>query len=133
MFNFHHHWCCHTDNTPPRVVSCPAEVNAESFQEDLTTFATWKEPQFADNSDEELTVVKTRGPSVFSNGIETVTYTAIDRAKNTANCSFVVTVIKMSEFGCCCCCCFCYCCCTKTNRTDSSASLKSTLRCQILW
>jgi len=80
-----------TDNTPPVIASCPANINLFAAA-NCKTIATWTAPTVSDNcSVSSFTSTHTSG-SEFNLGSTTVTYTATDAAGNTSTCSFTVTV-----------------------------------------
>lgn len=83
------------DETAPRVVKCPKDMNVESFEDDETAFVTWPEAVFEDNSQLKLKIYSNKKPGLFSLGIHNITYTAVDSWDNTQMCSFLISVTKM--------------------------------------
>jgi gliding motility-associated-like protein len=80
-----------TDNTPPVIASCPANINLFAAA-NCKAIASWTAPTASDNcSVSSFTSTHTSG-SEFNLGSTTVNYTATDAAGNTSTCSFVVTV-----------------------------------------
>ena len=53
----------------------------------------WQEPSVTDNADMPLVTSNYHPGDVFQSGHATVTYTAMDDARNSAICEFMVTVI----------------------------------------
>ena len=93
-FNFRYQTRC-VDVTPPEI-TCPADVTLEA--EDGESFASysWDPPLASDNSGTAPDVTSvpavTEQPMRFRIGIATLTYKALDRRGNQAECSFQVTV-----------------------------------------
>ncbi|KAG7461968.1 hypothetical protein MATL_G00196770 [Megalops atlanticus] len=84
-----------TDSEPPRIL-CPRDVVAETAEHHGLANISWTVPRAQDNSGEEVVVQVTpifTPPQLFPIGEERITYMAIDRSGNRANCSFSVTVI----------------------------------------
>ncbi|GAB1604661.1 hypothetical protein Ahia01_000747600, partial [Argonauta hians] len=80
------------DTQPPRVDRCPRAVTVVSQEAEATV--TWEEPQFSDNSQEELRITSTRRPGgKFKQGITDVIYQASDSAGNVASCNIQVHVL----------------------------------------
>jgi gliding motility-associated-like protein len=80
-----------TDNTPPVITSCPANINI-SAAANCKALVNWTAPTASDNCAVQ-TFTSTHAPnSEFVLGSTTVTYTATDAAGNSATCSFVVNV-----------------------------------------
>ncbi|KAI1888389.1 hypothetical protein AGOR_G00184640 [Albula goreensis] len=84
-----------TDSEPPKIV-CPEDVFAETAEHHSSANISWDTPHARDNSGEEVVVQVTpvfTPPQLFPIGEEQITYMAMDRSGNRANCSFTVTVI----------------------------------------
>nr|XP_057922474.1 sushi, von Willebrand factor type A, EGF and pentraxin domain-containing protein 1 isoform X2 [Doryrhamphus excisus] len=83
-------------DTEPPWIQCPESIVAETDDRRSTAHVNWTAPTATDNSKEEVAVhVKPvyTPPQLFPIGVETITYIAVDRSGNQANCSFTVTVI----------------------------------------
>ncbi|XP_077983821.1 sushi, von Willebrand factor type A, EGF and pentraxin domain-containing protein 1-like [Glandiceps talaboti] len=78
-----------TDEEAPRIAGCPDNIDQRSPRK--KTVATWNEPEFIDNSEEELEISTSHSSGVsLSWGSHTVTYTARDSSGNEAVCQFRV-------------------------------------------
>ncbi|XP_039255818.2 uncharacterized protein LOC120332606 isoform X1 [Styela clava] len=84
------------DVTPPKILYCPSDLDVEAYDDGKTTFVTWMEPKFEDNTGVTPIVVNTHKPGQFMDGIHTVEYTAYDTAGNSIVCSFMVAVMHRS-------------------------------------
>ncbi|RKS42742.1 gliding motility-associated-like protein, partial [Gillisia mitskevichiae] len=83
-----------TDEEPPTIL-CPANIDMDVDQGICGAVVTFETPIATDNSNFEVTITQTAGPTsgeVFPVGTTTVTFTATDSAGNSASCSFDVTV-----------------------------------------
>jgi len=84
-----------TDQTPPALVGCPANLTVNTNAGSCTAVVSWTEPTATDNCG-GATVTRTQGPApgaTFAGGsTTTVEYTATDGANLTSVCSFTVTV-----------------------------------------
>ncbi len=83
-----------TDNTPPVVNGCPANITVYTGAGRTTCnqSATWTAPTATDNCTVTTTSNYSSG-AVFPVGTTTVTYTFKDASGNTSTCSFTVTVV----------------------------------------
>jgi hypothetical protein len=80
------------DTEAPVFENCPASVTVAAGSPDCEAEASWTPPIAADNCpDPSVTFSHTPG-DIFSFGMTTVTYTAVDAPGNSAVCSFTVTV-----------------------------------------
>jgi GEVED domain/HYR domain/Secretion system C-terminal sorting domain/SprB repeat len=84
---------CANDTIPPTLTACPQNIALTTAG--TTASATWTAPTATDNCTANPTISSnfTSGQS-FSLGNTTVIYTAKDSSKNTATCSFTVSVSK---------------------------------------
>lgn len=84
-----------TDQTPPMLVGCPANIVTNTNTGNCAAVVTWTAPTGSDNCGVP-TVMQTQGPApgspFASNSSTTIEYTATDAAGLTATCSFTVTV-----------------------------------------
>ena len=79
------------DKEAPTVSNCPQNIHEISGGPKAVT---WVEPTFSDNV-KVKTVDKTRSSgSTFDLGSTYVTYTALDDAGNSAECKFVVQLLR---------------------------------------
>uniref|UniRef100_A0AAY4CTR2 Sushi, von Willebrand factor type A, EGF and pentraxin domain-containing protein 1 n=1 Tax=Denticeps clupeoides TaxID=299321 RepID=A0AAY4CTR2_9TELE len=93
--NLHKATCA--DAEPPWI-QCPEDITTETNKHQGSASISWKTPTAHDNSGEEVTVQVTpilNLPQLFPIGVEMITYSAVDRTGNKANCSFSVTVMDM--------------------------------------
>ncbi|XP_038057864.1 sushi, von Willebrand factor type A, EGF and pentraxin domain-containing protein 1-like isoform X2 [Patiria miniata] len=78
------------DTQPPTVDSCPGPI-IDITSADKVKAVTWDEPQFADNSKQDLQIVKSHEQGAkLSWGTHIVTYTATDSARLSAECRFTI-------------------------------------------
>ena len=93
---------CTTDNIPPVLTACPANMNLTTTT--TSAAATWTAPTATDNCSTP-SVSFTTSPTgltnggVFPIGTNTVTYTATDAKNNTATCRFTITVTQQTTGG----------------------------------
>jgi hypothetical protein len=86
------------DNQNPRFISCPSNVVVSSTGTNCSAVATWGTVLATDNCvTPSISSFNQNGQSVssgstFFQGVNTVTYTAVDGCGNSATCSFTVTV-----------------------------------------
>lgn len=79
------------DDQAPDITNCPSDINITSTGSCSET-VIWTAPTVSDNcSDVTLTSNYDSGDT-FSEGITTVTYTAVDACGNESTCSFTITV-----------------------------------------
>jgi hypothetical protein len=82
-----------TDNTPPTIGACPANITKSTDPNVCTAIVTFTPPTATDNCTPAPTVAcSPQSGSTFNKGTTTVTCTATDSSNNTAMCSFTVTV-----------------------------------------
>ena len=82
---------------PPIINGCPDPVSVMIPVEMTSMSITWTEPTATDNSGMTPIVTQSHQPGDrFSIGTTQVTYTFTDIAGNQAQCSFTVTVGKLS-------------------------------------
>ncbi|KAM7291203.1 uncharacterized protein ISCGN_027778 [Ixodes scapularis] len=85
-----------THKEPPKVEKCPDTVSALATTLD-GVLVTWDEPEFSDNVEvSEVTNTLDSG-TMFTIGVHTVHYTAMDLSENEATCKFQVNVTHMNE------------------------------------
>ncbi|XP_038054999.1 sushi, von Willebrand factor type A, EGF and pentraxin domain-containing protein 1-like [Patiria miniata] len=78
------------DTQPPTVESCPGPIIDITSGEKIKA-VTWDEPQFGDNSMQDLQIVKSHEQGAnLSWGTHIVTYTATDSARLSAECRFTI-------------------------------------------
>uniref|UniRef100_UPI00398EE43F sushi, von Willebrand factor type A, EGF and pentraxin domain-containing protein 1 n=1 Tax=Pristiophorus japonicus TaxID=55135 RepID=UPI00398EE43F len=83
------------DIAVPQII-CPEEVKIETLEHQKTANVTWLTPEANDNSGDEVSLQVTPAvvpPHLFPIGEITITYTAVDKSGNKANCSFNIKVI----------------------------------------
>ena len=83
-----------TDNTPPVIANCPANISVNSNAGVCGAIVNWATPTVSDNCP-NATITQTAGlanGALFPIGTSTVTYAANDANGNSATCSFTVTV-----------------------------------------
>ena len=81
-----------TEDIPPVLSNCPLGFVFNMPDDKCDTLVNWIPPTATDNCALD-TILSTRLPgTVFTTGVTTVTYTAIDNAGNTATCAFQVDV-----------------------------------------
>ncbi len=87
-------------DTQAPVVTCPANIAANTGSSGCTASVTYSTPTVVDNCEaNSLTPVRTAGlasGASFPVGATTVTYTATDQSGNVGTCSFTVTVTDNS-------------------------------------
>ncbi|XP_041474194.1 uncharacterized protein LOC121422993 isoform X1 [Lytechinus variegatus] len=88
------------DVTAPAITGCPASASATLLPGSTSVSVTWTPPTQTDNSGVSSLTSTHEPGSMFSAGDTEVTYTAIDTAGNTNQCSLVVTVILLSDVRC---------------------------------
>lgn len=76
---------------PPNIVNCPPDITLNTGN--CTATAIWTVPAVNDNCALDTMVVNIESASVFSEGVDTVVYTAYDIWGNTTICTFTVTVL----------------------------------------
>lgn len=84
-----------TDNTPPVIASCPANITVQTGPGATTCgqAVSWTAPTATDDCSSQINVQASHQPGdIFPVGNTTVTYTFTDVTGNSATCSFVVTV-----------------------------------------
>ncbi|XP_072175569.1 uncharacterized protein [Diadema setosum] len=79
------------DNEPP-TITCPDDVTVETEPGEAFGTASWSNPTAVDNSG-QVTVETDFLPGELPIGTRTITATATDAAGNTAQCTFLVTVV----------------------------------------
>lgn len=82
------------DIEPPGI-KCPEDVVVDADENEANAMVTWNQPAITDNSEEPIVlsvVPAIVSPRRFYIGVASIIYTAEDRAKNTAECNFTVTV-----------------------------------------
>src|SRR4029078_8342026 len=80
------------NDTQPPAVSCPANITHSTDPNQCSAVVTYVTPSANDNCPGATVVCAPAAGSTFQKGTTTVTCTATDAAKNTANCMFTVTV-----------------------------------------
>ena len=87
---------CITDREPP-VVTCPADIERFTDPGQPVAIVTWSAATATDNSGSVASLTSDfNSGSPFAIGDTTVTYTAMDEAGNTGNCTFEITVIGIA-------------------------------------
>jgi len=81
-----------TDNIPPTLTPCPANVSVDAASDQCGNTATWTAPTANDNCPGVQTNSTHAPGAAFLGGTTTVTYTATDGAGLTTACSFTVQV-----------------------------------------
>jgi len=81
-----------TEDLPPVIVNCPANIIIELPNTDCEVMVPWMGPQASDNCGLDSFTVNIPPNSVFLAGQDTVVYTATDLAGNVTVCSFIVYV-----------------------------------------
>ena len=76
---------------PPIIANCPLDITL--FTGNCTAEADWTIPAVNDNCALDSMVVNIESGSIFSEGVDTVIYTAYDIWGNTTVCTFTVTVV----------------------------------------
>jgi hypothetical protein len=79
------------DEEPPRI-ECPADMTLETDSGVCFTKTEWEPPAPLDNVEGVTASSSHVTPSNFPPGSQTIVFSAIDVAGNTANCSFTVTI-----------------------------------------
>ncbi|KAJ8041635.1 Hyalin [Holothuria leucospilota] len=79
------------DNTLPVLTNCPADQTL-SAQGGTSVAATWTEPTVSDAVSQVTLTATAQSGDTFDVGDNVVTFTAVDEAGNTAQCSFTITV-----------------------------------------
>ncbi|XP_067839671.1 sushi, von Willebrand factor type A, EGF and pentraxin domain-containing protein 1 [Heptranchias perlo] len=77
-------------------IHCPEDVKVETLEHQKTANVSWLIPETKDNSGDEVSFQVTPAlvpPHLFPIGEITITYTAVDKTGNKANCSFKIKVI----------------------------------------
>ncbi|XP_043572153.1 sushi, von Willebrand factor type A, EGF and pentraxin domain-containing protein 1 isoform X1 [Chiloscyllium plagiosum] len=77
-------------------IYCPEEVKVATAEHQKTANVNWQPPKTNDNSADEVSLQVTPAvvpPHLFPIGEITITYTAVDKSGNKANCSFIIKVI----------------------------------------
>ncbi|XP_072114251.1 sushi, von Willebrand factor type A, EGF and pentraxin domain-containing protein 1 [Mobula birostris] len=77
-------------------ISCPREVKVETLEHQKTANVSWLIPEANDNSGDQVFLQVTPAvvpPHLFPIGEITITYTAMDKTGNKANCSLIIKVI----------------------------------------
>ena len=75
------------------LLDCISNITAVLSMGAQTAQVKWTEPTVTDNSGVYNLTSTHQSRDIFPLGESTVTYEATDEARNTANCSFTVTVI----------------------------------------
>lgn len=87
------------DTTPPECVNLPADITEFIELGTPGTLVTWQEPTCRDNSGNAFLTVRSHTPSsFFVPGTTAVTYTCMDIAGLTGECSFNIVVIERECF-----------------------------------
>ena len=84
-----------SDNTPPVISGCPADINVNNVPGACATIVNWIEPTATDNCTATGSLIWTKSNlpgTLFPVGTMVVTYTVKDAANNVSTCSFNVTV-----------------------------------------
>ena len=88
-----------TDNAPPVISDCPADITVNASGGSCDAVATWTPPTGYDDCAGNITPTATHTPGdTFPSGTTTVTYTFDDGAGNVATCEFDVTVLGYNDF-----------------------------------
>ncbi|GCC29611.1 hypothetical protein chiPu_0008054 [Chiloscyllium punctatum] len=77
-------------------IYCPEEVKVATAEHQKTANVNWQPPKTNDNSADEVSLQVTPAvvpPHLFPIGEIAITYTAVDKSGNKANCSFIIKVI----------------------------------------
>ncbi|XP_067886734.1 sushi, von Willebrand factor type A, EGF and pentraxin domain-containing protein 1 isoform X1 [Heterodontus francisci] len=77
-------------------IHCPGEIKVATSEHQKTANVSWLTPEANDNSPDEVSLQVTPAvvsPHLFPIGAITITYTAVDKTGNKANCSFNIKVI----------------------------------------
>ncbi|MEZ4940096.1 MAG: HYR domain-containing protein [Saprospiraceae bacterium] len=80
------------ENVPPVINNCPPGFVFEMPSDKCDTLVTWTPPTSSDNCMLDTLIASDMPGTVFSTGVHTVSYTAIDASGNSAVCTFVVAV-----------------------------------------
>jgi len=80
------------DNNNPIITNGPSAITLTGTGNNCTAVATWGEPTVSDNCAAMLSSTHASG-TTFTEGMTTVTYTAVDNCGNQATYSFNVTVV----------------------------------------
>ncbi|XP_043916972.1 sushi, von Willebrand factor type A, EGF and pentraxin domain-containing protein 1 isoform X2 [Protopterus annectens] len=83
------------DTEPPEII-CPNNIEVETLEHQNFAQVFWSHPKVKDNSGEEVSIQSIppfSPPYQFPIGEMMIAYTATDKAKNTASCSFNINVI----------------------------------------
>ncbi|MCB0534368.1 MAG: HYR domain-containing protein [Lewinellaceae bacterium] len=80
------------ENVPPVINNCPPGFVFEMPSNKCDTLVNWTPPTSTDNCMLDTLIASNNPGTVFSTGVHTVTYTAIDASGNSAECAFIVAV-----------------------------------------
>ena len=81
------------DNEAPVFAACPGDQTISATTGTCAAAATWVEPTASDNCTMSLTINRSHAPGdSFPVGATLVTYSTMDAAGNSENCTFTVTV-----------------------------------------
>ncbi len=92
--------CClpaAVDNEDPIFSNCPSDWTENLPSTSCTTTVHWTEPTVTDDCKYKVTSTHTPDVTLFSHGINTVTYTATDSAGNVSTCTFKVTLKDVTK------------------------------------
>ncbi|XP_038072761.1 uncharacterized protein LOC119741140 isoform X2 [Patiria miniata] len=81
------------DDEPPTFSNCPQVILTGTDPGEATKNVTWVTLEYQDNVGVDNVVSSHESGDTFNLGNTSVTISATDEAQNTANCSFVVTVV----------------------------------------
>ena len=84
-----------SDTTPPVISGCPSGITVQAISGENTAQAVWTEPTATDDSGKSPNLRQSHSPGfrfTLNPPTTEVTYEFTDDARNTARCSFTVTV-----------------------------------------
>ncbi len=81
------------DNTNPVITNTPSNITITGSGNNCQVAATWNAPLATDNCDLASWTSNYDSGDLFTEGVTTVIYTAVDNCGNTATSSFTVTII----------------------------------------
>ncbi|XP_029470754.1 sushi, von Willebrand factor type A, EGF and pentraxin domain-containing protein 1 [Rhinatrema bivittatum] len=86
------------EDIEPPAISCPDDIQAQTLEHQNSANIHWELPTPKDNSEDEVSVQVSPAfipPHFFPIGEVAVTYTAMDKSGNQANCTFNIKVIDV--------------------------------------
>ncbi|XP_041457583.1 mucin-17-like [Lytechinus variegatus] len=87
-----------SDPVPPLITGCPGDIERSISLEATDTPVSWIPPSATDNDGEIPDLISNFSPGArFSPGVWNVIYTSTDRAGNTQQCQFSITISRVDD------------------------------------